>query len=36
MLVISEMAGIAAIAADPKMIRQAQNQQYHCSVCAGL
>jgi hypothetical protein len=27
---------LAAISADPKMIRRRQNQQYYCSACAGL
>src|SRR6266516_4562201 len=30
------MARIAAISADPKMLRRRLNQQHHCSVCAGL
>ena len=27
---------LAAVSADPKMLRRRPNQQYHCALCAGL
>src|SRR5262249_61674948 len=33
---IAERAGIAAVSADPEMIRRRPIQQHHCSLCAGL
>jgi hypothetical protein len=33
---MAESAGIAAISADPEMIRRRPIKQHHCSLCAGL